>query len=231
MQFAGVVPEDAPDPQLELDARVRSLPFALVGLEPQPTLEDAGLVSLQEARDQAGPSQVSAAVTYQLWRNPLDRDDPVNLVDQDEVTLAAIEQEPPWPRPAWLIERVQRMRYPQLWEAVRTTWNREASEHTTVQRQLVEHTNYILMNQYREPLGLEPGPGWHGAWRVTEYAVNTGVTARLDGAEAPAAEIDTDPFVYALGLAIDAQLVVTAVIPREHLHHVRVEFTTRSTPD
>jgi len=37
--------------------------------------------------------------------------------------------------------------------------------------------------------------------------------------------------VYALGLAIDPQLVVTAVIPREHLDHVRVEFATRATPD
>lgn len=34
MQFAGVIPEDAPDPQLERDPRVRSLPFAIVGLEP-----------------------------------------------------------------------------------------------------------------------------------------------------------------------------------------------------
>jgi hypothetical protein len=228
MQFAGVIPEDAPDPQLELEARVGSLPFALVGLVPQSTLEDAGLVSLQELRDEAGPSQFSASVSYQLWRNPLDRDDPVNFVDLDDVTRAAIEQEPPWPRPAWLIDRVQRMRYPQLWEAVRTTWNREASDHATVQRQLVEHTNYVLMNQFREPLGLEAGPTWHGAWSVTDSAVNSGVTARIDGSEVPAVEIDSDPFVYGVGLRIDAQVVVTAVIAREHLDHVYVEFAERA---
>jgi hypothetical protein len=231
MQFAGVIPEDAPDPQLELDARVRSLPFAVVGLEPQPTLEDAGLVSLQESGGQRGPSQVSAAVSYQLWRNPADREDPVNLVELDEATRAAIEHEPPWPRPPWLIERAQRMRYPLLWEAVRTTWNRNASEYTTLQRQLVEHTNYILMNQYREPLGLEPGPTVDGPWSVTESTVNRGLTARLDGVEMPAAEIDTDPFVYAIGMTINAHLVVTAVIPREHLELVRVAFARRVTPE
>ncbi|WP_188744784.1 hypothetical protein [Agromyces bauzanensis] len=196
MQFAGVIPEDGPDPQLEIDARVRSLPFAIVGLEPQPTLEDAGLVSPQESGDQRGPSQVSAALSYQLWRNPADREDPIILVKLDEASRAAIEHEPPWPRPAWLVERAQRMRYPLLWETVRTTWNRDASGDTTVQRLLVEHTNYILMNQYREPLGLEPGPTIvDGAMERHQSAVNSVATARLDGMEVPAAEIDTDPFV------------------------------------
>ncbi len=230
MHFAGVVPEDAPDPQLEIDVRVRSLPFAVVGLVPQPTLEDVGLVGLQESGDEAGLAQVSATVSYQLWRNPQDRDDPVNLAELDDATRAAIEEQPPWPRPAWLIERVQRMRYPQLWEAVRTTWNRETSEHATLERQLVDHTNYILVNQYREHLGIERGPTRHGAGSVTESAVRAGVTVRLDGREVPAAEIDTDPFVYAVGLTIGPHLAVTAVIPREHLESVRVGFATRAAP-
>jgi hypothetical protein len=230
MQFTGVLPEDAPDPQLEMDAQVRSLPFDLIGLDGQPALEDAGLVSLQESRNQAGPSQISATVSYQLWRNPLDRDDPVNLAELDDAIRTAIEQEPPWPRPAWLIERAKRLRYPLLWEAVRTTWTRKASEYSTLEHQLVNHANHILMNQYREQLGLEPGPTGHGAWSITESAVNSPVTASLNGAEVPAAEIDTDPNVYAIGLTLDPFLVVTAVIAREHLHHVRVEFATRALP-
>lgn len=231
MQFAGMLPEDAPDPQVELDARVGSLPFDLVGLHPQPSLEDAGMVSLQETGDQDGASQVSASVSYQLWRNPADRDDPVNLRELDEATRIAIEQEPPWPRPAWLIERAQRMRYPLLWETVRTTWSRDVSEYTTVQRQLVEHANYILINQYRERLGLDHGPTTYGPWSVTESAVNPAAPARVDGVEVPAVEIDTDPLVYALGLTLDEHVIVTAVIPREHLDHVRIAFATRVTPE
>ncbi|MFE5672973.1 hypothetical protein ACFQ58_15330 [Agromyces sp. NPDC056523] len=197
-------------------------------MAPQPSLEDAGLVSLQESTDEDGWSQVSASLTYQLWRNPANRDDPVNLRELDEAMRRSLEEEPPWPRPAWLIERVQRMRYPLLWETVRTNWSREVSEYVSVARQLVEHTNYILMNQYREELGLGPGPTIDGMWSVTEAAVNP-VAASLDRVEVPAVEIDTDPFVYALGLTLDEHTSVTAVIPREHLDYVRIAFATRVT--
>ncbi len=229
MQFAGVLPGDARDPQAEVDLRVRSLPFVVVGLAPQPALEDAGTVGLQESTDEDGWSQVSASVTYQLWRNPANRADPVNLRELDDETRRALEEEPPWPRPAWLIERVQRMRYPLLCETVRTTWSRDVSQYTTVGRQLVEHANYILMNQYREQLRLEPGAIGDGAWRVTEAAVNPAAAASLNGVEVPAVEIDTDPFVYALELTLDEHTNVTAVIPREHLDYVRIAFATPGT--
>lgn len=230
MQFAEVLPEDAPDPQLRLDDRVRALPFELMGFEPQPALEDAGMVSMQESRDQDGASEVSVSVSYQLWRNPNDRDDPVNLRELDDVARVAIDQEPPWAQPAWLIDRVQRMRYPLLWDAVRTSWSREASADATVQRQLVEHTNYILMNQYREALGLDDGPVTYGLWSVRESAVNSAARAWINGAKRPAAEIDTDPFVYAIGWVKNERTIVTAVIPREHLDHIRIAFATRAAP-
>jgi hypothetical protein len=83
MQFAGVLPEDAPDPQLELDTKVRSLPFSVVGLGARPTLEDHGAVGVNEALDAVGPSKISASISYTLWRNPSDRDDPVNLAELD----------------------------------------------------------------------------------------------------------------------------------------------------
>ena len=101
---------------------------------------------------------MTVSVTYTLWRNPIDRPDPINLADLDEQARRALEAVPPWPRPAWLVEQVERMRYPQLWEAVRTTWNRDASERSSVRSVLVDHVNYILMNQYRQELGLSDNP-------------------------------------------------------------------------
>ena len=74
----------------------------------------------------------------------------LNVVDLDEETGRAMEEVPPWPRPPWLIEQMERLRYPQLWEAVRTTWQREP--HSSLQYLLADHVNHILMNQYRQEL-------------------------------------------------------------------------------
>ena len=227
MQFAGVLPEDAPDPQVEVAARLQAVPFAVFGLRRQSALEDYGEVGFADSHDSSGPSQLSVSIGYTLWRNPDDRDDPGNLAELDERTRASIEQVPPWPRPAWLIERVQRMRYPHLWEAVHTTWSRDPSEYTTLSWQLADHVNYILMNQFRGQLGLPSGPTSDTTWRVTESAVNPAVTVRVNDVDTPAAEIDTDPFVYAIGVSIAPDIVATAVIPREHLGYVDVAFETR----
>lgn len=228
MHFSGVLPEDAPDPRLEHAARVRRLPFALMGLIPQPRLEDGDGYSLEAADGSRGHSHDAVSISYTFWRNPDNRDDPANLAELDEQTRASLEVEPPWPRPAWLLEMVERLRYPLLWEAVRTSWYRDHTEYTTLEAQLVHHTNHILMNRFREELGLEAGrPAREGSWRATEAAVNRAASVVVNGVETSAHEIDTDPFVYAVGVRLSPALVATAVIPREFLPFVRVELATR----
>ena len=227
MQFAGVLPEDAPDPRVEAGERLRGLSLAPLGLVPQRTVEDNDMVGFAEGTDADGRSQLSVSISYTLWRNPDDRADPVNLAELDEQTLVAIDTEPAWPRPAWLIESVELMRYPTLWEAVRTTWNRDASEYTTATRQLVDHANHILMNQFREELGIDPREAVDAAWQVKESSVNSAVTLEVDGIRIPALEIDSDPFVYAIGAQLRPDVVTTVVIAREHLEHVRIALCTR----
>lgn len=223
-----MLPPDAPDPRIEAEARARTAPFPVMGLMPQPSLEDRSMVGIAEGHDSTGRSQLSVSIGYTLWRNPDDPGDPVNLADLDDRTRAAIEDEPPWPRPAWLIEQVQRMRYPQLWEAVRTTWHREPAEHTTVSRQLVEHANHILMNQFREQLGLEDGPTTRTEWMISETSVNPAATLQVEGTARAASEIDTDPFVYAIGVQLDPDVVATIVVPRDELPHVELALVTRT---
>jgi hypothetical protein len=46
---------------------------------------------------------------------------------------------------------------------------------------------------------------------VTEASVN------VDGRVRPAVQIDTDPFVYAVGFRVDEHVVCTSVLPRESL--------------
>jgi hypothetical protein len=230
VQFTGHLPEDAPDPRLEQAARVRDLPFAVMGLVPQPTLEDWDGLGMEGTGGSGGHSHQAVSISYTLWRNPEDRDDPANLAELDDQTRASLDVKPPWPRPVWLLDMVERMRYPMLWEAVRTSWYRESSEHSTLEYQLVHHTNHILMNRFREELGLDMGrPAHEGSWRATEASINRSAFLVVNGVETAACEIDTDPFVYAVGVRLAPDLVATAVIPREFLPHVRVELDTRES--
>lgn len=92
-----------------------------MGLVPQSSLEDLDMVGFQYGQGTYGYREMSASITYTLWRNPADRSDAVNLAELGEQARSAIEDVPPWPRPAWLVDAVARVRSPQRWEAVRTT--------------------------------------------------------------------------------------------------------------
>ena len=46
-------------------------------------------------------------------------------------------------------------------------------------------------------------------WMITTSAVREGATARFDGARSMRREIDTDPFVYAIGFPLSEDVVVT----------------------
>lgn len=227
MQFTGFLPEDAPDPLRGLRERVRALSLPLWGFTPQPSLDghvDLGL--------EGGASNVAVTLSYPLWRNPADHDDPVNLAALDERTRAALDEPPPHPRPDWLVTRVERMRYARLPDAVRTSRHREPNEHTALPQVLIRHVQYILVNYFREPLGIEPGPGAfdNPGVRIAPAAVDTSASVLVDGVPTPAVQIDTDPFVLAVGFAASPDVVVTAVVPRDELPHVTIAFA-RWHPD
>jgi hypothetical protein len=226
MEWMGILPEDAPDPRVEEAQSLTLMPIPVVGLASQPALEDTDSVSVNSILDETGYSELTASITYTLWRNPDDRSDPVNRADLDAETLQAIEEVPPWSRPAWLIQQVERMRYPQLWEAVRTTWQREPS--ASLQDLLADHVNHILSNQYREELWPGGEPWDQRAPVVTARMVNGQARTILDGADVPGAEVDTDPFVYGIGARLPGGGVVTAVLPRAELKWIQVRFETRS---
>lgn len=233
MWISGVLPPDAPDPRIELAERVRALPFAVYELAPQPALEDHDSLGYTEVGGIGGTTQVAVSISYTLWRNPDDHEDPVNLAELDEGTREALDEPPPWPRPAWLIEQAERMRYRMLWEAVRTTWTREPGEYDSLPNQLVQHVNHILMNRSRPELAIPDGPPtgpppYDGPWRPRLSAVNPAARIEIDGTTVDAVEIDTDPFVYGIGAQISPEIVVTVVIPRAELPFVRIALATRA---
>jgi hypothetical protein len=229
MRFGGFLPEDAPDPRIAQAEKVKLMPVPIMGFVAQPSLEDAHMESTAISRTPQ-ISQMTVGINYTLWRHPHDRSDPANLADLDESMLRGLDGPFPAPRPAWLIELTERMRYPMLWEAVRTTWHREPSEFSSPSRLLVEHTNHILMNRFRKELGLGDVSTDRFAARLTERAVNPRAIVTVDGIEMPAYEIDTDPFVCAIGVELEVGTVVTAVVPRDDLEYVQIAFARRSTP-
>lgn len=225
MQFAGILPEDAPDPRLEMAERLKAMPVPVMGFVPQPTLEDADQVGLT-----SGDRMMAVSITYTLWRNPGDRSDPVNLAELDESTRRALDEEPPWPRPAWILDAVERMRYRTLWEAVRTTWHGGGVQHPTLTQELTAHVRYLLMNRFREQHGID-GHDWDSPALPSEHAVRQGVPVMIDGEAVPGAEMDTDPFVYAVGAPLPTGGFLTAVVPREDLPYVTMAFGRRHPPE
>lgn len=226
MEWLGTLPEDAPDPRLEWAEDLKRMPIPIMGLMPQPSLEDTDSVTLNSVLDDRGYSEMTASISYTLWRNPDDRSDPANLAELDDESRRAIDDVPPWPRPSWLIEQVERMRYPQLWEAVRTTWQRDP--HSSLQSLLADHVNHVLMNRFRE--GIRPGgaPWDQLTPALTARMVNGRARTVVNGVEVPGAEVDTDPYVYGIGARLESGGVVTAVLPRAELQRIQVRFTARS---
>ncbi|PQZ93724.1 hypothetical protein CQ018_08705 [Arthrobacter sp. MYb227] len=230
MRFDRILPDDEPNPRIEKAWLLKLMPIAVMGLAPQPSVEDTGDVGIQSKWDGRGYTEMSASVTYTLWRNPDDRSDPINLADPDEQRPSAIEDVPPHsPRPAWMLEQVERIRYPLLMEAVRTTWHPDPTERPTVGDLLVEHINDILRNYYRRERGLGRNQWGRRATgpTVTGRSVSGRGSVLVNGVDVPAVEIDTDPFVYGVGAELEG-VVVTAVLPRTALKHILLHFVTRS---
>jgi hypothetical protein len=227
MRFAGVLGEDAPDPRLQWREQARLMPVPVLGLLPQRHLEDWEAVGVgTETRNEVLTS-CEVNISYTLWRNPDEPTDPLNLAELDEQQRHALEADPPWPRPPWLLEQVRKMRYPMLWECVRTRWCRDPHESDRVDALLVAHVNHILVNRFRPTPAVSNDLPYDIDGPVDERCVERGVPVLVDGVARDGVRIDTDPDVYGLGVDIGANAVLTAAIPRDALPYLEVAFAAR----
>jgi hypothetical protein len=225
VRFAGIISEDEPDPRLRSREQARQMPVPIFGLVRQPHLEDWDAVGMGWGTRDGVLESCEASISYMLWRNPDDPDDPANLAELDESQRRALEAEPPWPRPPWLVEQVRRMRYPMLWECVRTRWCREPGESDGAPAVLVAHLNDVLVNRFQQSV---VGDAPHDlANPVDQRHVEADVAVLVDGTAREGFRIDTDTQVYGLGVGLDAHTVLTAAIPRDALRYVEVAFAAR----
>lgn len=226
MRFAGIVPEDAPDPRVEAWRHIGAMPVPVVTIVPQPALRLGSLPSVAIHSDARGVRSMDVSLSYLVVRDsdtPSDPDGPPSPGSGSPHPLEG----PPWPRPAWLIELAEEMLYRQLWEAVRTSWHREEDEHATLEAVLLAHVNHVLRNRFREErrLGGHFG-GVHDAPDVTASAIQRDTTVEVDGVPLEGLLLDTDPHVFALAAALPSGGTLSAVIPREDLPLVRLAFQT-----
>lgn len=227
MEFGGVTPVDAPDPSLASEERLRACAFPVIELRPQPSISRTPITGFTESRgSMTGLTESSVQLSYTLWRYPEDRSDPRNEVELDERTRRSIDEEPPWGRPAWLREQAQLFHYPILWEAVRTSWYGSVDHpRAALPLQIVDHANHVLRNSFREELRIPIGPGGGDEWKVRGSAV-TPATVIVDGETREGMQIDTDPWVYAVGYPVSGQVVCTVVLARDALPFVDLELST-----
>ncbi len=229
MQVRGVLPEDAPDPSLGLIERLRAMPVPIRGLVAQPHIEVWGSFSMSSGTSNGVMQEMTAGISYTLWRNPADRDDPLNLAELDDESRRAVDMQTPWLRPQWLLETVARMRYPMLREVARTTWRADGPHRPTPAADLVHHVNHVLMNQYparsaRDPDARRGRP----ESPVDERHIEHGPPVVVNGAAVAGMRIDTDPHVLGIGADLGSAGVLNAVLDRDALPYVVVEFATRS---
>ena len=203
------------------------MPVPIFGLVRQPHLEDWDAIGMGSGTRDGILDSCEASISYTLWRNPDEPDDPVNLTESDQRQRRALQAEPPWPRPPWLVEQVRRMQYPMLWECVRTHWSREPRAFDSAQVLLVAHVNDILVNRFEQTRVVGDDAPHHLANPVDQRCVEPDVPVRVDGMAREGFRIDTDPDVYGVGVHLDAHTVLTAAIPRDALTHVEVAFAVR----
>jgi hypothetical protein len=222
VHFSDLDPMDVPPPQT-VDEVVRVFPVPVMSFVPQASLEEMGVGTVGYSSD-GGPMILDAvSISYTLWRNPLDHDDPDNLAELDDTLRETLDAPPVRPLPDWMMVQRELFRYPSLWEAVTTTRRSPGSE--SVESTLVMHVNHILVNTFRDQRVTGGFPGELDD-PVTKRHIQPAVV-RIDGTDVPGVRIDTDPNVYAVGASLGDRLL-TAVVARDHLPFVTLEFATRS---
>ena len=223
MHFVDVDPMDIPPPP-SVDSAAESFGVPVVGFLRQPSLSELAAGTVASSTNGGPVIPESLAISYTLWRNPADRDDPANLADLASRERESLEQEPVRELPDWMRETRRLLRYPSAWEAVMTTrvLNPEWQEPESV---LVAHTNHILANTFREQRVVGDIPGQLDA-PVAKHHIER-VSVVIDGVDVPGLRIDTDPHVYSVGADLGDR-ILTAVLSREHLPYVHIAFETRT---
>lgn len=193
----------------------------VLAFAPQPWLEE-----FAAAQTSSHGRFVEISLSYSFFRNPRDRSDPVNHVALDPTQKLAIERAENDHLPPWMIDQITRMRYPVLWEAVRTSVPIPAERSRPIEARIGAHMNDVLRNTFPGRVRSRRGGMPVVAATLREEDVSRGVPLLIDGEQTRGFRVDTDPDVIALGARVDGRYM-TVVIDRKIAPHIKMEFVRR----
>ncbi|NQX26012.1 hypothetical protein HQQ81_01425 [Microbacteriaceae bacterium VKM Ac-2854] len=187
----------------------------MLALAPQPRLEEFAAAPIL-----VGGRMVEVSLSYSVLRHPLRRDHPENLVPLSAEQERAIQRAESGDLPPWIVDQITRMRYPVLWEAVRTSVSIPSERARPIEARLAAHVN--------DALRLMPGANTRNrrVARLTESDLVRGASIDVDGTPTRGILLRDDPDVVAFGLRVDDRHV-TAVLDRNLAPLVDVALTRR----
>jgi hypothetical protein len=222
MHFSDRDPMDLPPPPT-VDEVAAHFSVPVMAFILQPAVEMLGVGTVSSSSNGESTTIDSLSLSYVVWRNPEDHADPLNLAGLSDTVRNSLDAPLTRTLPDWMMSIRELMRYPSLWEAVtttRTTDEVRSSPGST----LVDHVNHVVRNTFRAERVAGGIPGELDS-PVTERHIQP-VTVRVDGVGMPGMLIDTDPSVYAVGADLGDRML-TAVVAREYLPYLTMEFRTR----
>jgi len=194
-----------------VEATLRSLDGPVFGFAAQPHLSELAAATLS---DRARVDGVSLSYTY--YRHPLNRAHPSNFVDLTPQQVAAIERAESSSLPLWMVEQIRQIRYPTLWDAVRTAKAGPGDRKDALETRLAAHANDVL--RARDPR--------HVAIRSPRNT-STGRLHHSDLLETTCVMVDREPH---RGRLLEAAPFLTAFGTRIGKRYLTVVYDTRTAP-
>jgi hypothetical protein len=204
MEFIpGLTARDMPAPATPDEIATRfSAP--LFTFAPQPCLAEMGFSTVA-----IGGELTEVSISYSVFRNPDDPDDPVNFTDAREESDSLVREARDAGQPDWFTDAVRSMRHPTLWEAV-CTMRLPQVLGQSIAESLAGHMNHIIVNSMegRVRATAEGIPELDSD--VSPRHARNGATVIVDGIGFDAIHIDTDPDVVGWALDTDGCRVLIA---------------------
>lgn len=206
-----------------LDSIGADFPVLLATLVPQASIREIAASTTSSSRN-GGPFRLeTAAITYAIFWNPDDLDDPINHVDLPPDVRAAIAH--PSPRlPPGVVDWLQWMRFPTAYEAVQTVLPRDGR---SIADELALHMRNVVGNTFRkqrDPMPQEPDSF------VDPPSASDAMDASVivEGEAVGCVRID-DEHVLGLGVRLD-DAIALLVLPKHLLPVLQVELVRRPRP-
>lgn len=199
---------------------VAAFPGPVYGFVSQPQLQEFAATT-REATGRV----VQIGLSYSFLRLPQRPDDPVNFIELTAEQRQAIERASASTLPGWLKEQIARMRYPTLFDAVRTSVPIPAERAHPIEARLAAHMLDTL--QATRPRTATTESAQYGFPPLFhDDDVIRGMPVRVDGETVRSYRVETHPDIVGVGIHHN-DAYVTAVVPKGVLPAIDLAFTLR----